>query len=956
MAISPDDQRRIDAAAARAGVDAATLAAVVAEGATLTAAQRDRVRREKGLDAKESRDNEIDAVAIELARAQKAVPTPELAVAAFKADSADPASWDRPTRAFARRVSRRTGAGIQMQAPAPAAQIDTPVEATPAPMDVAPPAGEAEPQGRQFGRAPEPEPVADEADPQWVDAYRSGQMSPQDRAEFEADVKAGRLRLPEGVQLAQAPAAPAPSGGILDSLADVVTGDSRKTAQTEASLDVNLSPQMQRLRMQSIAPGSDRLSRTYDPNMPLGERVKQQVVDTALGTAQSVGNMLLGGVPGMIGRLGLESAPQREQMQMVAAANPQLQVVRDERGNQSFIDPATGARYGETPGLGLTDIPRIAATVGPGLVPGAGGLTGARAIGAAMGLQGAQEAAQGLMGGEVNVEDVALAGVGEALPMLRAAKPAAEAAAEGAEAVAKGVPLVESKVLGADIRAAAGGNAEAMARVASLAAVDKEAAKAAADLGLDLPLNVLADGPQIREAADAVISKMAGPERAAFKESEVALAKKADEVLASFDAAFVDGRVAPGEVSAKVAASMKAARDQAEASAKAAYRQVDEVVPNESIVQMNAVRMQIMKRAEQVGSEGLSAPERAILEKIKEGDVPLGLIRQEKSLIGEAVGRLNASSPYASMEKGAMKALYAALAADEAAAVARIGGDNAAKMLKKAHNFTKVQKGIEERIIKAFGKADDGDITPLMRRALTNAVSDDNKALKELIKVVPKENRREVLATAIAGLGRDTGGRFNAAKFADAYPGLWKNKVARDLIRENLGPEADKMLGALASVSKRVAYANKRTPKTGESLQELARMDAAPGIIGRVVQSGIGKAAITGAAGAASGGLAAGAVAGLLGMVPNKAKGATLEAMSALLRDDSFAKLAIDMANGTVPPADVKRMARNPRFRAFLRAIKEPYDPTAAEKWLTQSFRGATMGGDREPVEKRPTL
>ena len=947
MAISPDDQRRIDAAATRAGVDAATLAAVVAEGASLTAAQRDRVRREKGLDARESRDNEIDAIALELARAQKAAPSPELAVAAFKADSADPASWDRPTRAFARRVSRRTASGVQMQAPAPAPAAAAPAPA-PTPMDAAPPAGEAEPQGRQFGA---PEPVADEADPMWVDAYRSGQMSPQDRAEFEADVKAGRLRLPEGVTL-QAPAAPAASGGVFDTLADVVTGDSRKTAQTEASLDVNLSPQMAQMRMAALQGGGPA---PVNPNLPLADQVKQGIIG---GIKQGVGGALqavTGGLTGGAALAGLESAPQREQMQMVAAQTPGLQVARDERGNQSFIDPATGARFGETPGLGLTDIPRVAATVGPGLVPGAGGLSVINAAGVGMGLQAAQEAAQAGLGGQFNIEDVALAGLGELVPAALA-KPAAEAAAEGAEAVAKGVPLVESKVLGADIRAAAGGNAEAMARVASLAAVDKEAAKAAADLGLDLPLNVLADGPQIREAADAVISKMAGPERAAFKESEVALAKKADEVLASFDAAFVDGRVAPGEVSAKVAASMKAARDQAEASAKAAYRQVDEVVPNESIVQMNAVRMQIMKRAEQVGSEGLSTPERALLEKIKEGDVPLGLIRQEKSLIGEAVGRLNASSPYASMEKGAMKALYAALAADEAAAVARIGGDNAAKMLKKAHNFTKVQKGIEERIIKAFGKADDGDITPLMRRALTNAVSDDNKALKELIKVVPKENRREVLATAIAGLGRDTGGRFSASKFADAYPGLWKNKVARELIRENLGEEADKMLGALAAVSKRVAYANKRTPKTGESLQELARMDAAPGIIGRVVQSGIGKAAITGAAGAASGGLAAGAVAGLLGMIPNKAKGATLEAMSALLRDDAFAKLAIDMANGTVPPADVKRMARNPRFRAFLRAIKEPYDPTAAEKWLTQSFRGATMGGDRDTVKQEPKL
>lgn len=88
---------KIEAAARRAGVDAGTLAALVAEGASLTAAQRDRVRRDHGIDPKVSDDNQIDAVALELARAQKAVGNPELAVAAFRADSTDPTAWDRPT-------------------------------------------------------------------------------------------------------------------------------------------------------------------------------------------------------------------------------------------------------------------------------------------------------------------------------------------------------------------------------------------------------------------------------------------------------------------------------------------------------------------------------------------------------------------------------------------------------------------------------------------------------------------------------------------------------------------------------------------------------------------------------------------------------------------------------------------------------------------------------------------
>jgi hypothetical protein len=953
MAISPDDQRRIDAAAARAGVDAATLAAVVAEGATLTAAQRDRVRKERGLDARESRDNELDAMAIELARAQKAAPSPELAVAAFKADSADPASWDRPTRAFARRVSRRTGAGIQMQAPAPAPAAPAPaapVEATPAPMAVAPPAGEAEPQGRQFGRAPEPEPVADEADPKWVDAYRSGQMSPQDRAEFEADVQAGRLRLPEGVTL-QAPTAPAPSGGILDSLADVVTGDSRKTAQTEASLDVNLSPQFNEMRMAALQGGGPT---SVNQNLPLADQVKQGIIG---GIKQGVGGALqvvTGGLTSGAALAGFESAPQREQMQMVAAANPQLQVVRDEKGNQSFVD-ATGARYGETPGLGLTDIPRIAATVGPGLVPGAGGLTGARAIGAAMGLQGAQEAAQTVMGGEFNVEDVALAGAGEALPMLRAAKPASEAATEGTEAVAK--PMA-ADALGDTFRKAAGGNAEAQAQIATMARVDKEAAKAAADLGLDVPVDILADGPQVREAMDAVRSKLAGPERAAVSEAEAAFIKKADEALASFDAAFVDGRVAPGEVSGKVAASLKAARDEAKQKAADLYQQVDDVLKPAEVADLANVRATLNKRFADVGGnmDRLAPAERRLMQIATDPATTYQTLRDEKAAIQAAIRSDMAQTPYAGVDRVRLQALESALKNDQLAVAAKVGGEEARRALVQANRYTAMQKGLEERAVSAFGKTLEGDLSPLMRRAMTQAMSDDNKAFRQLMKVVPPEHKREVLATALANLTRGrAGGGFSSAEFVKVYPALYKNKLLREEIKATLGPEADKMLAATYALAKRFAAASKRTPKTGESLQVLERLDAPQGLVGRVLGNSVGRGAAVAVASQIP--VVGGLMAGALSAVPTKAKGQTLEAVAALFRDDAFAKLAIDMANGTVPPADIKRMARNPRFRAFLKALKEPHDPTSAERWLTSGTRGASLGrSDREPVEKRPTL
>ncbi len=795
----------------------------------------------------------------------------------------------------------------------------------------------------------EPQQIPDGA----LQAYQNGTMDPDDAIEMELAVERGEWAVPAGFQLRRT------TKGVLDTTADTtapvidtlkgitgavseaVTGAQRRTATTEAASDITLSPEWQQLT-------------SLLPQQPQGGGLVEQVaggVKTAL-AATPIGQIVQG-ARGMAA----QAASPEEQIQILQANFPDLKIQRDEKGN-AFFTSANGQTYSVQPGLRLTDAPRVVAQGGAflpaGGVAGIGGAVAANAL-----TQAGLEAAQATQGGGFDPAEVLIAGAtGGLVPAVQAARQgvrgAAGAADDAVRAVGEaveaaptpaaprpvpGAPMPEAE-LGDLVRKAGDGNTVAQARLAEAAAINPEARAAAERLGMDLPADVFADNDQIRAVIGLVRSKVGGEAEAAWKQQVRGAVDKADEAIAQFDAAFVEGAPSVGNVSDKVLTTLQAQRGALKDDAAKLYADVDAAFKPTDKVTLNRTRDQLMKIAEEVGEE-LTPEERKLLASLKAGDVRYGALKRLKAQIGEAVEKRTGA--FANVDAANAKRLYAALAEDQLENAERVAGDEVRRKLRAANLLTAKQKGLEKRIVGAFGKEVDGSIGSLLQRSITQAATGDGAAFAKVLKVVPPDLQREAIGTALASVTRAKGGaeagRFGFAEWAKTYRGLRANAPVYAQIVKVLGPESDRVMRDLYEVSKRITDARAGVYGTGKSLQPVLDQVGAENLIGKILSSTIGRGAVAAGAGAVSGPAGAMGAAMLADVVAKGSRDGVAKA-GKLFASEDFQRLAIEAATKPkASPASVRRVAMSQAWREFAKAARLPRQPKAAEAWLTAAMQ-----------------
>jgi hypothetical protein len=911
--MNEEDRRLAEAYAKKVGVPVDLLATVVDE--PLPKEEAKRIENEYGLDATLSRENAIEAAALRLRDTISSSGGDEAAALRALAGG--------DGRVARRLTNRRTAVGQQMApasgaapemtpAPAPVAAAPTAVAATPMPAG-APPAGE--PEGLPL------------VPPGALKAYAEGRMSPDDAIEMELAVERGEYAVPAGFQLRRTEKGIIPETvkNLPAAISEAVTGAGRRTATTEAASDITMSPEF--IRLTSLAPARP----PADAN--LGEKVVAGV-KTAL-AATPVGQVL-----GGIRQMGIEAASPEEQIQIIAANNPNLQIQRDEKGNAFFVSE-DGQTYSVQPGLRLTDAPRVLANVGAFLPAGR-----AATIGGAMLAEGATqlglEAAQASAGGSVDPTEVALAtATGGLVPAVQAARQGLRGA-RAVEAVADAVPApaavaaapMPDEAVGGRILAASRGDAKAQAELIEAARVSPEAVDAQQVLGVELPMDVLADSPQIKDVAALVRSQLGGAEKAAFEGKIVETAKAIDDGLAAMDAQGA------AVVSEKVLASLQAAQQASRAQAKALYREVDDVLKPAQVVEMPAVQAVLEKRIADVGGDvkRLTPAEQRLAEVVASRPT-YAVMMDQKAAIQDAMRGIVSQGPYGSTDRARLGALEAALRNDQLAAAEAVGGEAIRRKLKTANMLTAQQKAIEDRAVKAFGKDLQGDITPLMRRALVDGSKDSVKSFRQMLKLVPAENRKEVVASAISAVTRTADGSFDFAKYRAMYEGWRRNPEVYAGMVQALGPDADKFLQSAFVLSKRITDARGRKVPTGQSLQQLG-MARPQRLVDKVMESVLGKVAI-GAVGTALQGPVGGGMALMAAETYKRSRPDMVKAASDLLRMEEFQRLAIESAGKEPSAGTIRRVTTSKTWRDFARAAKLPRDPTAGEQWLRAAMAGA---------------
>lgn len=483
------------------------------------------------------------------------------------------------------------------------------------------------------------------------------------------------------------------------------------------------------------------------------------------------------------------------------------------------------------------------------------------------------------------------------------------------------------------------GSAAAKAKLADVAQVNPNARAAAERLGMDLPFDVFSDNPQVRAAVGLTRSVAGGEAEAAWVNTVRTAIGKADDVVQQFDAAFIEGRPAPGATSQRILDNLNSTRTQLFNDADVIYKRVDATIPKTATVQFPRLTQTLDDVLAEVGEKGLSAQEKKLYELATDPAVTYGRLLREKNLIGQAMA--GKESPYGNMAAGDLKRLYGALAEDQLTNVGQIGGDALRQELRAANLLTAKRKALENRIVGAFGKESDGSVATLMQSAIKSAAKGDAAQFNKLIKVVPPELRKETIATALASVassGRAAQeGAFGFAEFAKTYRGLRANPPVYKQVIEVLGKDADPVLRDLFEISRRITDARAQVLTTGKANQALVEAMKAEGLIGKVMQSTTAQRVVTGAASAIPGG---GFVAPDIVQFMSKGNADAVKAAGKLFASDEFQKLAIEAATKTEPSqAVLRRTAASKAFADFANAAKLPQSLDARVQWLQSAVQ-----------------
>ena len=776
---------------------------------------------------------------------------------------------------------------------------------------------------------------------------------PDDVAPDSADLKArvAAIRAGGGAAAleAPAPAAPAQPPGFFEGLAESVTGRARATPETQALPEWTSMPELNQMSVASFK--------------------------TAMGT--------------------LMSNP-KETVQILQANFPGVQVRQDAKGNYLLRSSVDQQEYAIPPGFTMGDIPRAVGAVAA-FTPAGRAATIPGAILGAGATQAAIEASQAAVGGGTGMAEIADIGLAAATgpagqilqraapPVVQAVKrgvqrvtgrapvptppapgavqpvapevppvaapaavpPVAPAAPAAAAAITPEVPPAATEAfeeVGELVRKASGsgpGSATAKAKLADLAQVNTEARAAADRLGMDLPFDVFSDNPQVRAAVGLTRSLAGGEAEAAWVNTVRTAIGKADDVVQQFDAAFIEGRPAPGATSQRILDSLKNTRTQVVEEAGDLYKQVDAVVPKSFPAETRNLAEILSTLRQDLGkSANKNAALKNLEEMVKDG-MTYGGVSFEKSMLGATKRAATPNIYSTNLNVGIIKRLEAALAKDQLDTVEAFGGDEVRRQLRAANLLTAKKGALDKRIIGAFGKEADGSVATLMQSAIKSAAKGDAAQFNKLMKVVPPELRKETVATALASVASSgragQEGAFGFAEFAKTYRGLRANPPVYKQVIDVLGKDADPVLRDLFEISRRITDARAQVLTTGKANQALVESMKAEGLLGTIMQSTMAQRAVTGAAGLVPGG---GFVAPDIVQFMSKGNADAVKAAGKLFASDEFQKLAIDAATKPeVGEAVLRRAAMSKAFGNFATAAKLPQSLDARVQFLQSALQ-----------------
>ena len=538
----------------------------------------------------------------------------------------------------------------------------------------------------------------------------------------------------------------------------------------------------------------------------------------------------------------------------------------------------------------------------------------------------------------------------------RPVKPPLTMAPETPPMVAPEVPVINATeasdaTFQALVRKAALGGAGSQAareELAKMASANPAALEAAERLGMTIAPDILSDHTQLKSAIGLARSQIGSSAETSWIESLSSAVNKADDALKA-----IDGSSDLSAISDAIKNNLEKTRNALKKTASSLYKIVDDKIkPSMPVNPTNSVRLLNERITDLGGASALKGKEKELFDIITDPDLPLTYARlvTVKQDVGRALeGR---GGQYDDVNEAILKRVYGALAEDQLASAASVGGEVLRTTLRLANQTTAKQKALEKRIVNAFGKDLDGSVANKIRSAISGGRRGDIAGLNRLLKTVPQDLRRETVASAIAAMSRsrralsatiggdDIGAPFSFAEYEKLYRALRDNSVVYKTIADVIGPDAQKVMRDLYEVSKYINDASGKIVRTGASNQALISELNAQGTLASAFNSTLGRRAtqaVAGAVGAAVGSPMVGAAGGaLVGALTEVGKRDGVKALGNMIASNAFKELMVQASAGNVNNIAKNKLLADPKFRTWAKLVNIE-DPAA---WLIGSLQG----------------
>jgi hypothetical protein len=832
-------------------------------------------------------------------------------------------------------------------------------------------------------------------------AYSSGQMTPEEAADFEADVKSGVLMLPRGAALRGQQPAPAQGTAASTQVAELpptvveAYNTGRMTRQEMMDLEADVKNGMVRAPAGMQIKGTESLGILGGIREAFTGTERQTPTTQALPDYAGMPELNTFSMSSFKSALGTMMTNPQETVQVIQSNFPGVQVSQDEKGNfvlQSSID---GQMYAIKPGFQVSDIPRAAGALAAFTPAGRAATLPGMAL-AAGGTQAAIEATQAATGGRFDAGEVATTAVlapvlpaavrgvqavrAARAPVTPAAGPTAPAGAPMGTAMAPGAPVraaaaapevqpaampvtppaatvaptvaLTPQELATTARTAAEGGmgaTRATSVLAGQAAPDPKVLEAARRLGIDeyLQPDHLTSNQAYRELAQAVKSIPGSQARASEIKGLEQVGQRADNLITE-----IGGTTDLSRLNQSVRTQLDQTVTNLSNQADDAYKALRTQIPSQTRGQADNVLNFVQKRADDLdGAENLSSLEKMVRSKLtpkpikdEAGNV-IGTRAPTYALIDDVRRDVGAAArqagPFADADTGLAKQLYR-LIDDDQFALAQTAGQGESYRLAKS--LVQMRKGFEDDMTSLFGRQLDQSLVSKLESATMSLSKGDADKLAKILTAIPKDMRQAVTASSLnTAFGKATqNGTLNFNTYAKWYEGLLANKQAYAALMANLPQPARKQLSDLYRVSSNVSKATRERITTGRIQAVQQELQGADNMLSNIY--GLAKRAAVGVpieAATSLVGLPGAGIASGLTAALTKGKTNAIKAADDLIASPEFQRLAVEAVSTNSNPskATVKAVLMSQSFQKFADAVKLPREMSAREKFIVQSLQ-----------------